>query len=138
MFGTTTSVDALLASKANDGTIDEVTTADGKTSPETSSAHFVDLGDGIVDVANVGTFGSRTDKGFVRTGALFVKPGRGDGTFAELRVWRLPLANLAVKTTSPRRSPCSPLAKQAAPASCSSSRASTRMLMSWGRSNATR
>ena len=30
-----------------------------------------------------------------RVAALFVKPGRGDGTFAEMRVFRLPLGKLA-------------------------------------------
>lgn len=54
-------------------------------------------GDGIVDVANVGTFGTMTNGAMARVPALFVKPGRGDGTFAELRVTRLALDSLSVK-----------------------------------------
>jgi hypothetical protein len=54
-------------------------------------------GDGIPDVANVGTFGTLANSSMVRTPALFVKPGRGDGTFAELRVFRLPMSSLSVK-----------------------------------------
>lgn len=52
-------------------------------------------GDGIADVANVGTFGTLASGSMKRVAALFVKPGRGDGTFAEMRVFRLPLGKLA-------------------------------------------
>lgn len=54
-------------------------------------------GDGIPDIANVGTFGSRSNSGAFRTAALFVKPGLGNGRFGEMRVWRLPLQQLSVK-----------------------------------------
>jgi hypothetical protein len=37
--------------------------------------------------------------GVKRTQALFVKPGRGDGTFGPIRVWRLPVDTLGVKTS---------------------------------------
>ena len=54
-------------------------------------------GDGVPDLANVGTFGESSGSAVVRTPAIFVKPGRGDGTFEPLRIWRLPTGKLGVK-----------------------------------------
>lgn len=56
-------------------------------------------GDGRVDIARISTFGTFDAEtgGVKRTQALFVKPGRGDGTFDPIRVWRLPIDKLGVK-----------------------------------------
>lgn len=55
-------------------------------------------GDGNLDIANIGSFGSMSYGTFVRTAALFVKPGRGDGTFGPIRVWRVYPEQLASGT----------------------------------------
>jgi hypothetical protein len=58
-------------------------------------------GDGHIDIARISSFGrfDAESGGVKRTQALFVKPGRGDGTFGPIRVWRLPVDKLGVKTS---------------------------------------
>ncbi len=54
-------------------------------------------GDGIPDLVHAGSFGQQTNSGSVtRVPALFVKPGRKDGSLAEMRVWRLVPGKLGV------------------------------------------